>query len=148
MRGLMGLVLHAGEAAERTPVSALLTALLAAVTPVSSWSWAGIGGISTKPPSWAVAGPTIAAALCQPARHRIHTAVDRRFNRRKDNTAKTIGPFATRLRDQANFDASPPSCWRPLTRHGADPSPAWLQPSPHGSSGTLHREARPAIWAD
>jgi hypothetical protein len=107
------------------------------------------GGISTKPPSWAVAGAILAAALFQPARHRIQTAVDRRLNRRKDNTAKTIGAFSIRLRDQVNFDASPPSRWRSLTRPWSRPEPRFgFDPPRHGSLGTPHPEARPTTWAD
>ena len=42
------------------------------------------GGIRGEPPSWVVAGATLAvAALFQPARRRIQSIVDRRFNRRK-----------------------------------------------------------------
>jgi peptidoglycan/LPS O-acetylase OafA/YrhL len=66
----------------RTLVYGLLTALLAGV-------YAGavlvlgqlFGGVSDQPPSWAVAGATLAvAALFQPARRRIQQVVDRRFN--------------------------------------------------------------------
>jgi hypothetical protein len=90
----------------RTLVYGLLTALLGGV-------YAGLvlglgqlfGGIGTKTPSWVVAGATLAvAALFQPARRRIQQVVDRRFNRRKYNAAKTIERFSTRLRDQVDLD--------------------------------------------
>jgi hypothetical protein len=90
----------------RTVVYGLLTALLGLV-------YAGIvfalgqlsGGVTSKPPSWAVAGATLAvAALFQPARRRIQAAVDRRFNRRRYNATRTIEAFSTRLRHQVDLD--------------------------------------------
>jgi hypothetical protein len=90
----------------RTLVYGLLTALLGAI-------YAGVvlglgqvfGGISAQPPSGAVAGATLAvAALFQPARRRIQQAVDRRFNRRRYNAAKTIDAFSARLRDEIDLD--------------------------------------------
>jgi hypothetical protein len=91
----------------RTLVYGLLTALLAGVYGGSVLVLGQVfGGISTEPPNWAVAGATLAvAALFQPARRRIQQGVDRRFNRRKYDTAKTIETFSARLRDEVELDA-------------------------------------------
>jgi hypothetical protein len=90
----------------RTLVYGLLTAMLAAVYAAVVLALGQLfGGIGTKPPSWAVAGATLAvAALFQPARRRVQQAVDRRFNRRNYNAAKTIERFSARLRDEVDLD--------------------------------------------
>jgi uncharacterized membrane protein YbhN (UPF0104 family) len=90
----------------RTLVYGLLTALLGAVyAAVVLVLGQGFGGVGGQPPSWAVAGATLTvAALFQPARRRIQTAVDRRFNRRKYDAAKTVEAFSARLREEIDLD--------------------------------------------
>jgi hypothetical protein len=90
----------------RTLVYALLTALLGGVYAGAVLVLGQVfGGVSSNPPSWAVAGATLTvAALFQPARHNIQQRVDRRFNRRKYNAATTIEAFSARLREQVDLD--------------------------------------------
>ena len=90
----------------RTLVYGLLTAVLGAVyASVVLVLGQVFGGVGRDPPSWAVAAATLAvAALFQPVRRRIQAAVDRRFNRRRHDVAKTIEAFTTRLRDEIDLD--------------------------------------------
>jgi hypothetical protein len=106
------------------------------------------GGVGERTPSWAVAGATLAvAALFQPARRRIQTAVDRRFNRRKYNTAKTIQAFSTRLRDQIDLDTLTTELLAVVDQTMQPTRTSlWLRPSPHGSSDIPLSQARPARW--
>jgi hypothetical protein len=134
----------------RTLVYGLLTALLGGVYAGTVLVLGQVfGGIGAQLPSWAVAGTTLAvAALFQPARRRIQQAVDRRFNRRRYNAAKTIQAFSTRLRGQIDLDTLTTELLA-VVDQTTEPAQVslWLRPAAQGSSATARGEARPTPWA-
>jgi hypothetical protein len=124
----------------RTLVYGTLTALLggvyAAVVLVLGQGFGGVGG---EPPSWAVAGATLAvAALFQPARRRVQAVVDRRFNRRRYDAAKTVEAFSARLREELDLDTLSAELLA-VVNQTMQPIRVslWLRPPAHGSWGRL-----------
>jgi MFS family permease len=123
----------------RTLVYGLLTALLAGIyggaVLVLGQVFGGVGG---DPPSGVVAGATLAvAALFQPLRRRVQAAVDRRFNRRRFDAARTVETFSVRLRDEIDLDMLSAEL---LTVVDQTMQPTavslWLQPSAQIGSGS------------
>ena len=87
----------------RTLAYGLLTLLLGGGYAVAVL---GLGQLLGRGSSLVVAAATLAvAALFQPVRRRVQGAVDRRFNRRRYDAARTIQGFSARLREQVDLDA-------------------------------------------
>jgi hypothetical protein len=126
----------------RTLVYGLLTVLLGAVYALAVLILGQLfGGIGGEPPSWAIAGATLAvAALFQPARRRIQDAVDRRFNRRKYDAAKTVEAFSAHLRNEVDLDTVLAEMLA-VVDQTMQPTRAslWLRPTGQGSRRTAGR---------
>jgi ABC-type multidrug transport system fused ATPase/permease subunit len=124
----------------RTLVYGLLTAILGGAYAVGVLVIGQRLSPGDNPSSLVVAASTLAvAALFQPLRRAIQRTVDRRFNRRRYDAAKTIDAFAARLRQQVDLHALTAELLA-VVDHTMQPTGAslWLRPQgspPSGSGG-------------
>jgi hypothetical protein len=133
----------------RTLVYGLLTVLLGVIYTGSVFGLGQLLSPATGESALAVAASTLAvAALFRPARRRIQAGVDRRFNRRKYNTATTIQAFSTHLREQVDLDTLSAELLA-VVDQTMEPTRVslWLRPSESDSSRTPRSQARPTTWA-
>jgi hypothetical protein len=92
----------------RTLVYGLLTAILVAVyvggVAASEATFRALTGQEQQPQIAVVASTLVIAALFTPLRRRIQSFIDRRFYRRKYDTAKTLEAFSAQLRNETDLD--------------------------------------------
>jgi hypothetical protein len=92
-----------GRIVSRTLSYAVVTAVLVGLYVAGVTSAARVAPGNS---SLAVAASTLAvAALFQPLRRRVQSAVDHRFNRARYDADRTVDAFTRRLRDEVDLDA-------------------------------------------
>ncbi len=94
--------------------------------------------------SLVVAGATlVVAAAFQPLRRRIQGLVDRRFDRRRYDAARTIQAFSTRLRNQVDLDTLTGELLA-VVEQTMQPTSVTLWLRPHGATADSRPVARRA----
>ncbi|MFL5880330.1 MAG: hypothetical protein ACJ782_09600 [Actinomycetota bacterium] len=105
----------------------------------------GLGQLLGRDSSLVVAGATLAVAgVFQPARRRVQQVVDRRFNRRRHDTAQTIDAFSARLHQQIDLDTLSTELLA-VVDQTMQPTRAslWLRSPPEPSRTPLRARASP-----
>ena len=95
----------------------------------------GLGQLLPQDSSLVVAGATLGVAgAFRPARRRVQQAVDRRFNRRRYDAARTIQGFSARLRQQVDLDTLTGELLA-VVDQTMQPTHAWLWLHPGSPAG-------------
>jgi hypothetical protein len=131
----------------RTLVYGLLTALLGGVYAAVVFLLGQVLNPERDSELAVAASTLVVAALFQPARRWVQVAVDRRFNRRRYDAAKTVETFSVRLRDELDLDALSAELLTVVDRT-VQPTTAflWLRPSTSPGPGR-RREVSPTQTA-
>jgi hypothetical protein len=135
----------------RTVVYGLVTVILGGAYALGVLVLGQAVGAGRSPSSLVVAGTTlVVAALFQPLRRRVQRAVDRRFDRRHYDAARTIEAFAARLRDHTDLHALSAELLA-VADHTLQPTqvslwlaqpPTWMAGLRRGSSSTSRSTSR------
>jgi hypothetical protein len=108
----------------------------------------GLGQLLGRDSSLVVAGATlVVAGVFQPARRRVQAAVDRRFNRRRYDAARTIAAFSARLRDEVDLDTLTGELLA-VVKQTMQPTQVslWLRPAVSASQDQSRTGASRSAW--
>jgi hypothetical protein len=110
----------------------------------------GLGQLLGRDSPLVVAGATLAVAgVFQPARRRSQRGVDRRFNRRRYDAARTIAAFSARLREEIDLDTLTGELLG-VVEQTMQPTQVslWLRPSVSAAPTSAAQRIQPGAPAD